>query len=80
MTLVSQRAFKSSRRNSDARPTYCGCGVLAGSSGLSAILRSSINVLPFCMKAGRDQSVLQLSSPEYNAHGCDTCPVTLLKL
>ncbi|MNS89472.1 hypothetical protein D3C72_1234870 [compost metagenome] len=79
-TLLSQRAFRLARRNFDASPTNCGCGVLAGSSGFRAILRSSIKLLPFCMLDGRDQSVPQPSAPAYSAHGCEYSPLMLRKL
>ncbi|MNT94398.1 hypothetical protein D3C72_2360810 [compost metagenome] len=78
-SCVSQRRLKVARRNAEARPTYCGVGVLAGSSGLRAISRISIRVLPFCMNAGRDQSVSQPTAPAYSAHGDDKRPLMFLK-
>ncbi|MNT33590.1 hypothetical protein D3C72_1695260 [compost metagenome] len=76
---VSQARLRSSSSNSEARPTYCGIGVLAGSSGSSAMFRSSISVLPFCMNAGRDQSLLQWSAPAYSAQGWEYSPAMLRK-
>jgi hypothetical protein len=52
---------------------------LAGSSGLRAMSRISIRVLPFCMNAGRDQSVSQPTAPAYSAHGEDRRPLMFLK-
>ena len=78
-SCASQRRFSVARRNAEARPTYCGVGVLAGSSGLRAMSRISIRVLPVCMNAGRDQSVSQPTAPAYSAHGEDRRPLMFLK-